>query len=79
MPVWFRWSDIGNWSSIHNALQKDSSGNATTGDVVLRDVSNTLVVADGVVVVGMENTIVVSSLQGTFVAPRPRGPRSSLF
>jgi mannose-1-phosphate guanylyltransferase/mannose-6-phosphate isomerase len=74
IPVSFAWSDIGNWSSIHDALQKDSSGNATTGDVVLRDVSGTLVVADGVkvVVVGMEDAIVVSSPRGTFVTPRSR-------
>jgi mannose-1-phosphate guanylyltransferase / mannose-6-phosphate isomerase len=74
IPVSFAWSDIGNWSSIHDALPRDASGNATTGDVVVRDVSNTLVVADGVkvVVVGMEDTIVVSSPQGTFVAPRSR-------
>jgi mannose-1-phosphate guanylyltransferase/mannose-6-phosphate isomerase len=74
IPVSFVWSDIGNWSSIYDALQKDSSGNAATGDVALRDVSNTLVVADGVkvVVVGMEDTVVVSSPQGTFVAPRSR-------
>jgi mannose-1-phosphate guanylyltransferase / mannose-6-phosphate isomerase len=74
IPVSFGWSDIGNWSSIYDALQKNSSGNATTGEAVLRDVSNTLVVADGVkvVVVGMEDTIVVSSPQGTFVAPRSR-------
>jgi mannose-1-phosphate guanylyltransferase/mannose-6-phosphate isomerase len=74
IPVSFGWSDIGNWSSIHDALQKDSSGNATTGDVVLRDVSNALVVADGakVVVVGIEDVVVVSSPQGTFVAPRSR-------
>jgi mannose-1-phosphate guanylyltransferase/mannose-6-phosphate isomerase len=74
IPVSFAWSDIGNWSSIHDALPRDASGNATTGDVVLRDVSNTLVIADGakVVVVGMKDTIVVSSPQGTFIAPRSR-------
>jgi mannose-1-phosphate guanylyltransferase/mannose-6-phosphate isomerase len=74
IPVSFPWSDIGNWSSIHDALPRDASGNVTTGDAVLRDVSNTLVVADGmkVVVIGMEDTIVVSSPQGTFVAPRSR-------
>jgi mannose-1-phosphate guanylyltransferase/mannose-6-phosphate isomerase len=74
VPVSFAWSDIGNWSSIHEALQRNTSGNATTGDAVLRDVSNSLVVAEGVkvVVVGMEDTIVVSSPKGTFVAPRSR-------
>jgi mannose-1-phosphate guanylyltransferase/mannose-6-phosphate isomerase len=74
IPVSFEWSDIGNWSSVHAALQGDSSGNAVTGDGVLRDVSNTLVVANGVkvVVVGMEDVVVVSSPQGTFVAPRSR-------
>jgi mannose-1-phosphate guanylyltransferase / mannose-6-phosphate isomerase len=74
IPVSFEWSDIGNWSSVLDALQRDASCNAATGDAVLRDVSNTLVVADRVkvVVVGMEDVVVVSSPQGTFVAPRSR-------
>ena len=74
IPVSFAWSDIGNWNSVHNALPRDPSGNAAAGDAVLRDVSGTLVVADGVkvVVVGMDDVIVVSSPRGTFVAPRSR-------
>jgi mannose-1-phosphate guanylyltransferase/mannose-6-phosphate isomerase len=72
--VSFEWSDIGNWSSVYDALQRDEARNAATGDAVLQDVSGALVVADGVkvVVVGIDDVIVVSSPQGTFVAPRSR-------
>jgi mannose-1-phosphate guanylyltransferase / mannose-6-phosphate isomerase len=74
VPVSFAWSDVGNWASVHDALDKDAAGNAMVGDVAMRDASGNLVVGEGVKValIGLNDLVVVASPQGTFVAPRSR-------
>jgi mannose-1-phosphate guanylyltransferase/mannose-1-phosphate guanylyltransferase/mannose-6-phosphate isomerase len=75
VPVSFGWSDVGNWASVHEALAKDASGNATIGDVVTREASRNLVVGgDGVrvVLLGIDDLVVVATPEGVFVAPRHR-------
>lgn len=32
-PADFGWSDLGNWASLHEKLEKDSNGNASVGNV----------------------------------------------
>ena len=32
-PADFGWSDLGNWASLHDKLQKDAAGNAAVGNV----------------------------------------------
>src|SRR5262245_35955198 len=74
VPVSFAWSDVGNWASVHDALEKDKTGNAVIGDVVAREASGNLVIGDGVrvVLLGLDNLVVVASPQGAFVAPKSR-------
>jgi mannose-1-phosphate guanylyltransferase/mannose-6-phosphate isomerase len=74
VPVSFAWSDVGNWASVHDALDKDDMGNAKVGDVVARDSAGNLVIGDGVkiVVLGVDDLVVVASPQGIFVAPKSR-------
>lgn len=62
VPADMDWSDIGNWQALHEALERDESGNAVRGrEVELVDCSNVLVDTDGprVSVIGLENVIVV--------------------
>ena len=42
-PADFGWSDLGNWASLHDKLQKDASGNGTVGNVKLYECSNCVV------------------------------------
>lgn len=61
VPATMAWSDIGNWQALHEALDKDETGNAVKGRVELKNCSNVLVHSDGprVSVVGASNLIVV--------------------
>lgn len=70
----FSWSDVGNWSSAYESLEKDDNGNASVGDVELRDAHNTLAISDHtrVVIVGVDNLVVVARPDGVFVAPKSR-------
>ena len=45
-PADFGWSDLGNWASLHDKLQKDESGNGAVGNVKLYDCANCVVHAE---------------------------------
>jgi mannose-1-phosphate guanylyltransferase/mannose-1-phosphate guanylyltransferase/mannose-6-phosphate isomerase len=62
VPADMDWSDIGNWQALHDALERDESGNAVRGGKAeLVDCRNVLVDSDGprVSVIGLEDVIVV--------------------
>lgn len=61
VPVAMAWSDIGNWMALHEALPRDTAGNAVRGNAELMDCRNVLVQSDGprVSVIGASDLIVV--------------------
>ncbi len=61
VPAAMGWSDIGNWHALHEALDRDESGNAARGPSELVDCTNVLVDSDGprVSVIGASDLIVV--------------------
>lgn len=74
IPVDFAWHDIGNWGSAYEAFYTEPGANVVVGAALLDDVSGSIVVADGqkVIVCGMSDVVVISSKEGTFVAPRSK-------
>ncbi len=68
------WSDLGSWSAIWDALPHDDAENAVQGDVVLQDSHGCLVRSDGrlTAVLGLENTIVVTTEDAVLVAAKDR-------
>ena len=60
-PADFGWSDLGNWQSLYEKLQKDSSNNAAVGNVRFYESSDCVVHTEGlrkVVLQGLESYIV---------------------
>ncbi len=60
-PADFGWSDLGNWSSLHEKLEHDSKGNGSVGNVSFFECSNCVVHASGfkrVVLQGLDGYIV---------------------
>jgi len=45
-PADFGWSDLGNWASLHDKLQKDENGNGAVGNVKLYECTNCVVHAE---------------------------------
>lgn len=45
-PADFGWSDLGNWASLHDKLQKDKNGNGAVGNVNMFECSNCVVHAE---------------------------------
>lgn len=45
-PADFGWSDLGNWASLHDKLQKDENNNGIVGNIKLYECSNCIVHAE---------------------------------
>jgi mannose-1-phosphate guanylyltransferase/mannose-6-phosphate isomerase len=72
MRATFRWSDLGTWSALWEALPKDRSGNAAAGRVVAFDAGRCLGVnPTGLTVfLGVNDLVVVRSDHLVLVLPR---------
>ena len=68
------WSDVGSWEDMHALLPKDDAHNATHGDVVLVETTNSLVYADKrlVATIGLDHVVVIETDDAVLVADRRR-------
>jgi mannose-1-phosphate guanylyltransferase len=66
------WSDVGSWASLHDALAKDASGNAASGEVFLEGCRDTYVSANHrlVAAVGLSGVAVVETEDAVLVVAR---------
>lgn len=65
------WSDVGSWDSFYTAMQKDEAGNVFRGNVINLGSKNSLVISERLVgVLGVEDTIIVTSRDAVLVAKR---------
>ena len=60
----FGWSDLGNWTSLYEKLQKDSANNCAVGPVQFYDCTNCLVHTENA------NKVVIQGLEGCIIAER---------
>ncbi|SEB89923.1 mannose-1-phosphate guanylyltransferase [Nitratireductor aquibiodomus] len=72
VPLNAGWNDIGSWSAIWEAQDKDADGNALTGDVLQVASKNSIVSAQKrlVAIVGVEELVVVETADAVLVASR---------
>lgn len=68
------WSDVGSWSALWAVQESDGNGNVSRGDVLLQDVSNTLVRAESrmVAALGVEDLIIVETDDAVLVAHKDK-------
>ena len=71
-PVSFAWSDIGTWDAIWAVSPRNADGNFCQGRVEVFATSNSLIRSDGTLtaVVGLDNVVVVSTLDAVLVTCR---------
>lgn len=72
VPASMGWNDVGSWTALKEVQPNDDAGNATRGDVFLKNVKNTLVRAESrfVAVVGVEDLLIVETSDAVLVAHR---------
>jgi mannose-1-phosphate guanylyltransferase/mannose-6-phosphate isomerase len=74
VPLDAGWSDIGAWSSLWDARQRDARGNAIDGDVYASDCENSLISSHSRLVagVGLRDMVVVETSDAVMVAHKDR-------
>jgi mannose-1-phosphate guanylyltransferase / mannose-6-phosphate isomerase len=74
VPIDAGWSDVGSWSSLHEASEQDADGNVIRGDVLAEQTHNSYLHAGSrlVAVVGLEDHVVIETKDAVLVAPRDR-------
>lgn len=81
-PADFGWSDLGNWASLHDKLQKDSENNGAVGKVHLYECKNCVVHAEEagkVVLQGLDGYIVSAKGDRLLVCKRSEDQRIKEF
>ena len=66
------WSDLGAWDAVWQTSPKDANGNASVGDILFHDTSNTHVHATSrlVAAVGLDNIVIVETTDAVLVMNR---------
>jgi mannose-1-phosphate guanylyltransferase len=66
------WSDLGSWSAVWEASEKDGAGNALIGEVLAIDTTNTLVFSSErlVAAVGVDNLAIVETGDAVLVVSK---------
>jgi mannose-1-phosphate guanylyltransferase/mannose-6-phosphate isomerase len=74
VPLDAGWSDVGSWSSLHDASDKDAEGNVRKGDVLSVDTHDCYLYAGSrmLATVGLCDHVVVETKDAVLVAPRSR-------
>lgn len=74
IPLDAGWSDVGSWSALWEVSEKDSTGNALTGDTFLYDSHDCYINTDEklVAAVGVENLVIVNTKDAVLVADRAK-------
>lgn len=76
IPMHILWSDVGTWDRIYSVSNLDSDRNTLRGDIVIEDVTNSLLwnmdenrllVAEGI-----EDIVIVQTKESTYIAPRSK-------
>ena len=63
VPLNTQWNDLGSWESVYEISKKDDNNNVVSGDVILRDVKNSLVKSSNrlVVGIGLQNIAIIET------------------
>jgi mannose-1-phosphate guanylyltransferase len=74
VPMDANWSDVGSWSALWEVNDKDTSGNALRGDVLVENTSNSYIYSQNklVATVGVEDLVVVETKDAVLVAHKDK-------
>jgi len=74
VPLVAGWSDVGAWDAVWAASVKDANGNSTTGDTLLEDTRDTLVITENrlVACLGLDDMIIVDTPDALLVARKDK-------
>ncbi len=68
------WSDVGSWQAMYEVSGKDTAGNSTTDDAIIKDTTNCYIHSEGrkIAVLGMDNCMIIDTPDALLIAPLSR-------
>lgn len=74
VPMDANWSDVGSWSALWEVNAKDTQGNATRGDVLMENTTNSYIYSQSklVATVGVDNLVVVETKDAVLIAHKDK-------
>jgi mannose-1-phosphate guanylyltransferase/mannose-1-phosphate guanylyltransferase/mannose-6-phosphate isomerase len=74
LPAEFGWSDVGSWSALWDAGEKDASGNVAVGDVIVEDSTGCYLHGEGplVAALGVDDLVVTAMPDVVLVSAKNR-------
>ena len=74
VPLHSSWKDLGNWSAMWEAAEKDADDNVQWGDVLAEDCESSFFQSDGrlIAAIGLKDLIVVDTKDAILVADKNR-------
>lgn len=74
IPAPFRWSDVGNWSSLSEVADTDRAGNVRIGRIVDIGSQSSILYGENrlVATIGLKDMVVVDTADATLVCPKDR-------
>jgi mannose-1-phosphate guanylyltransferase/mannose-6-phosphate isomerase len=73
LPVGFRWSDIGSWNAVWDALKRDTDGNVIEGSAEVLNTRNSLIRSEDAIlttVIGLDDIVVVATADAVLVVAK---------
>jgi mannose-1-phosphate guanylyltransferase/mannose-6-phosphate isomerase len=77
IPLDIEWSDIGSWQAFYELYEKDKEGNVVIGDILTKDVKNSLIIGDKrlIACAGLENLLVVGTDDAVLVTSKEKAQK----
>jgi mannose-1-phosphate guanylyltransferase len=74
LEVNFDWDDVGSWSALDTHRKRDENGNVIEGDVVYKDVHDSIIMTDGILVaaVGVSDIVAVAEKGAVLICPKSK-------
>jgi mannose-1-phosphate guanylyltransferase / mannose-6-phosphate isomerase len=74
VPAEFDWNDVGSWSALWDASEKDASGNVSIGDVITEDSSGCYLHGEGplVAALGVDDLVITAMPDVVLVGAKDR-------
>ncbi|PLX50507.1 MAG: mannose-1-phosphate guanylyltransferase/mannose-6-phosphate isomerase [Desulfobulbaceae bacterium] len=74
IPLAAGWNDVGSWSALWEIGSQDQDGNVTSGDVLLKDTSNSFLYSSSrlLATIGLDDMVVVETPDAVLVAPKDK-------
>lgn len=74
IPFPYTWDDVGSWTSLERVFEPDASGNIFHGDIVSSNTKNSIIHVENqkVILIGIEDLIIVSTVNGLLVCHKSK-------